>query len=89
MRWFPPGSPSKPSTCTDTGFAFANAHAMRLREDLLRLNDRLVGHRRLRGTLLPGGVSVDFSPEQAADAGRTTARVIEDFCGLRTSSVLR
>jgi hypothetical protein len=27
--------------CTDTGFAFANAHSMRLREDLLRLNQRL------------------------------------------------
>src|SRR3989475_493413 len=34
--------------CTDTGFALANAHAMRLREDILRLNERLTGRRRVR-----------------------------------------
>jgi hypothetical protein len=37
--------------CTDTGFALANAHAMRLREDVVRLNERLVGHRLLRRAL--------------------------------------
>ncbi|MDP2606700.1 MAG: NADH-quinone oxidoreductase subunit C [Deltaproteobacteria bacterium] len=65
--------------CTDTGFAVANAHALRLREDLLRLNARLAGHRLLRGCLLPGGVARDFGAEQIADARGSIARVSADF----------
>jgi Ni,Fe-hydrogenase III large subunit len=65
--------------CTDTGFAFANVHALRLREDLLRLNARLVGHRLLRGSLVPGGVARDFGAEQIADARGCIARIIADF----------
>ena len=65
--------------CTDTGFAVANAHALRLREDILRLNARLAGHRLLRGCLLPGGVARDFSAEQIADARGLIARVAADF----------
>ncbi len=66
--------------CTDTGFAIANAHAMRLREDVLRLNDRLVGHRLLRGTVVPGGVAIkNFSNHQIADAIITVQKVQNDF----------
>jgi Ni,Fe-hydrogenase III large subunit/Ni,Fe-hydrogenase III component G len=65
--------------CTDTGFAFANVHALRLREDLLRLNARLVGHRLLRDSLVPGGVTRDFGAEQIADARGSVARIIADF----------
>lgn len=65
--------------CTDTGFAVANAHAMRLREDLLRLNARLVGHRLLRGSLLPGGVARDLEKEQITDVRNSLARIIADF----------
>jgi Ni,Fe-hydrogenase III large subunit/Ni,Fe-hydrogenase III component G len=65
--------------CTDTGFAVANAHALRLREDLLRLNARLVGHRLLRGFLVPGGVARDFGAEQITDTCDSVARVIADF----------
>lgn len=65
--------------CTDTGFAVANAHAMRIREDMLRLNARLVGHRLLRGTLLAGGVRRDFTAEQVADAQETVRRAVIDF----------
>ncbi len=65
--------------CTDTGFAFANVHALRLREDLLRLNARLVGHRLLRDSLVPGGVARDFSAEQIADVRRTIAWISADF----------
>ena len=65
--------------CTDTGFAFANAHAMRLREEVLRLNDRLVGHRLLRGALVSGGTQCDLSPSQVRDARVTLARIIADF----------
>src|SRR5256712_2665256 len=40
----------------DTGFAFGHAHCLRIREELLRLNERLTGHRLLRGAVVPGGV---------------------------------
>jgi len=65
--------------CTDTGFAVANVHALRLREDLLRLNARLVGHRLLRDSLVPGGVTRDFGAQQIVDARGSIARVIADF----------
>jgi Ni,Fe-hydrogenase III large subunit/Ni,Fe-hydrogenase III component G len=79
--------------CTDTGFAFANAHAMRLREELLRLNARLVGHRLLRGAVVPGGVRRDASPPLVRDVGATLARVVADFdeivdIAINNSSVL-
>lgn len=65
--------------CTDTGFAVANMHTLRLREDILRLNARLTGHRLLRGMLVAGGVAHDFTAEQMADARATVARVLADF----------
>lgn len=65
--------------CTDTGFAVANAHAMRIREEMLRLNARLVGHRLLRGTLMPGGARYDFTAEQVADTRETVRCAVIDF----------
>jgi Ni,Fe-hydrogenase III large subunit/Ni,Fe-hydrogenase III component G len=65
--------------CTDTGFAVANSHALRLREDLLRLNARLIGHRLLRAALVPGGVVRDFAVEQIANARHVIARISADF----------
>jgi len=66
--------------CTDTGFAIANAHAMRLREDVLRLNDRLAGHRLLRGTVVPGGVAIQSLSElQIAGAINAVQQVQKDF----------
>jgi Ni,Fe-hydrogenase III large subunit/Ni,Fe-hydrogenase III component G len=63
----------------DTGFAVANAHALRLREDLLRLNSRLFGHRLLRGCLLPGGVARDIDSERIARARDEIARISAEF----------
>ncbi len=65
--------------CTDTGFAVANAHALRMREEVLRLNARWTGHRLLRGTLAPGGVAYDITAEQSADVRATIRRVLTDF----------
>jgi Ni,Fe-hydrogenase III large subunit/Ni,Fe-hydrogenase III component G len=65
--------------CTDTGFALANAHTLRLREDVLRLNQRLVGHRLLRGAIVPGGVLVDFSNEKMVDVIQTVQKILADF----------
>ena len=39
----------------DVGFGLANAKALTLREQLLRINERVSGHRLLRGVVAPGG----------------------------------
>ena len=49
----------------DVGFSFVHAHALRLREDLLRLNDRTTGHRLLRGGISIGGAHIHALPEPA------------------------
>jgi Ni,Fe-hydrogenase III large subunit/Ni,Fe-hydrogenase III component G len=65
--------------CTDTGFAVANAHALRLREDVLRLNEDLGGHRLLRGTIVPGGVSMNLSAEQRFETVTQLQKIESDF----------
>ena len=47
----------------DVGYPIANAHALRLREQLLRLNQSVTGHRLLRGAIRPGAVSVEAVPD--------------------------
>ncbi|MEB3982660.1 NADH-quinone oxidoreductase subunit C [Mycobacterium sp. 663a-19] len=49
----------------DAGFALANAHAQRVREQLLRLNANVAGHRLLRGAIRPGSVALRALPEIA------------------------
>jgi Ni,Fe-hydrogenase III large subunit/Ni,Fe-hydrogenase III component G len=63
----------------DTGFAFGHAHCGRLREDLLRLNARLTGHRLLRGAVIPGGVGVDPGLDAVRSAGLAVSRLVADF----------
>lgn len=49
---------------TDVAFVVGNAHAMRLKERLLRLNEHLTGNRLLRGMISLGGVRFDWNAEQ-------------------------
>ena len=49
----------------DVAFGIAHAHTMRLREQLLRLNARITGHRLLRGGVVPGGARAEWLPEPA------------------------
>jgi Ni,Fe-hydrogenase III large subunit len=49
---------------TDVAFAVANAHAMRLKERVLRLNEQLTGNRLLRGMAALGGVRCDWGDSQ-------------------------
>ncbi len=49
----------------DVAFGIAHAHTMRLREQLLRLNARITGHRLLRGGVVPGGARVEWLPDTA------------------------
>ena len=58
----------------DVGFSLANSHALRIREELLRINNATTGHRLLRNAISPGGVQLLSLP----DPGHL-ARVAEDL----------
>ena len=47
----------------DVGFGLANVHAQRIREELLRLNAAVTGHRLLRGAVRPGAVALRALPD--------------------------
>jgi Ni,Fe-hydrogenase III large subunit/Ni,Fe-hydrogenase III component G len=49
----------------DVGFSLANAHAQRIREELLRINHGTTGHRLLRGAISPGEVRLLSLPDPA------------------------
>jgi Ni,Fe-hydrogenase III large subunit/Ni,Fe-hydrogenase III component G len=49
--------------CSDVGHGILNAHALRIRERLLRVNDALTGHRLLRDAIHPGGTIVRALPD--------------------------
>ena len=51
--------------CSDVSFGVAHARAMVIREQLLRLNESVTGHRLLRGSILPGLTSVRRLPTSA------------------------
>ena len=62
----------------DTGFAFGHAHCFRLREELLRLNEQVTGHRLLRGAVVPGGLAgaAAVPPESL---GRDVDRIVREL----------
>jgi Ni,Fe-hydrogenase III large subunit/Ni,Fe-hydrogenase III component G len=64
---------------TDVAFAVGNAHAMRLKEQVLRLNEQLVGNRLLRGMACLGGVRFDFDAIKLEKLGRFVDDVEPDF----------
>jgi Ni,Fe-hydrogenase III large subunit/Ni,Fe-hydrogenase III component G len=49
---------------TDVAFVVANAHAMRLKERVLQLNEQLTGNRLLRGMACLGGVRFEWDAAQ-------------------------
>ncbi|MGV0626576.1 hydrogenase large subunit [Mycolicibacter minnesotensis] len=49
----------------DVGFGLANSHAQRVREELLRINAQVTGHRLLRGAIRPGGIALQALPDPA------------------------
>lgn len=61
----------------DTGFQVGQAHCLRLRESLLRLNKEVAGHRLLRGVVVPGGV--DGVDRLDWGVVSTTEDVVSDF----------
>jgi Ni,Fe-hydrogenase III large subunit/Ni,Fe-hydrogenase III component G len=51
--------------CNDVGYGIINAHALRIKERLLRLNAKVTGHRLLRDAVAPGGTKVLALPTPA------------------------
>lgn len=52
--------------CNDVGYGILNAQALRIREELLRINAQTTGHRLLRGGIFPGGAAVADLPQATA-----------------------
>lgn len=79
--------------CNDVAFSAANSWALTIREDLLRLNDAVTGHRLMRGALVLGGVRLRRLPTREELDGvadkvrqlhamvRTNALVLDRFAG--------
>jgi Ni,Fe-hydrogenase III large subunit/Ni,Fe-hydrogenase III component G len=65
--------------CAGVGFAVGAAFGARLKDDLQRLNERLVGNRFLHGACQLGGVRRDLAPEGAKDLDQILARVAREF----------
>ena len=64
---------------TDVGFVIANAHAGRVREMVLALNEELTGSRLLRAMVCLGGVRRDWTTAQLGLLGNTVATVEREF----------
>ena len=79
--------------CNDVGFGVINAHALRLRERLLRLNADITGHRLLRGAIVPGATSLRRLPgvdelaaltadfHEVVDVALANSTVVDRFTG--------
>lgn len=77
----------------DAAFAFGLAQFMCLKEDWLRLNARLFGHRFAMDRIVPGGVAVDLDAaggaalleqcNQIEGEVRTLRRIYDDHAGLQ------
>jgi Ni,Fe-hydrogenase III large subunit/Ni,Fe-hydrogenase III component G len=74
--------------CNDVGYGVLNAHALRVRERLLRLNADITGHRLLRGAVMPGGARVAQLPtsSQLAEIAAEVVEIVD--LALRNSVVL-
>ncbi len=68
--------------CTDVAFVTANAHAMRLKESILRVNEALTGNRLLRGMACLGGVRFDWDAEQLKSLARLVGELRPEFDSL-------
>jgi Ni,Fe-hydrogenase III large subunit len=67
----------------DAGFAFGLAQFSLLREDFLRTNAALFGHRYLMDTIVPGGVARDINTADIAGLSRQIAELRSTVARLR------
>jgi Ni,Fe-hydrogenase III large subunit len=64
---------------TDTGFNFGGAQGARLRERILRINERLTGSRFLRGVTTIGGVTKDIGETAVKVLANELSELRKDF----------
>ena len=67
----------------DAGLAFGLAQFGRLKEEWLRDNARMFGHRYLMDVVVPGGVAVDLRPEDLAGAHEALGQLAAEVAELR------
>lgn len=65
--------------CAGVGFAVGVSNGARLKELLLRFNEKLAGNRFLRGLIVPGGVNHDISAELAHELKDTLSLIDREF----------
>jgi Ni,Fe-hydrogenase III large subunit/Ni,Fe-hydrogenase III component G len=65
--------------CAGAALMVGAAHGARIKETLQRLNERLTGHRYLRGLVAVGGLRRDLDAEAIADVRHTLIDVQRDF----------
>lgn len=67
------------NVCAGVALMVGAAHGARLKETLQRLNERLTGHRYLRGLVAVGGLRRDLDDEALADVRQVLVDVQRDF----------
>lgn len=63
----------------DTGFSFGGSNGARLREMIMRINERLTGSRFLRGVNTIGGVKKDLSDKEKTRLFKELKNIRKDF----------
>lgn len=64
---------------TDTGFNFGGAQGGRLREMIMQINERITGHRFLRGVNVIGGVTKDINDQEKVSLLDNLININKDF----------
>ena len=67
----------------DAGLAFGLAQFSRLKEDVLRMNARLFGHRYLMDAVVPGGVARDLDPAMRSELLEEAQALEAELAGLQ------
>jgi Ni,Fe-hydrogenase III large subunit/Ni,Fe-hydrogenase III component G len=68
----------------DVALSFGFFQFWRLKEDLLRTNARLFGHRYLMDTIVPGGVAADLEPHGAEELLQQLERIEREVVTLKS-----
>lgn len=68
----------------DAGLGFGLSQFSRLRENMLRLNEDVFGHRYMMDIIIPGGVSADLSQRAIATLQHEIATLDKEISTLRT-----
>lgn len=65
--------------CAGIGYAYGINHGARMKEKLMQMNDFVIGHRFLRGSITLGGVTEDISEEKLMSIIDTLQQVQKDL----------